>query len=206
MACPETEIELRSTAEVAAGSKLVWHNVDAYSEGQHRGIANRILQSCDVLFTSDADEVWFQDPLSLAIEQAFNDKDHNRFAVTGKIDLWRSFKYQMVDGFTPVRILTNGADGQATVHAPYLHFGYAQRLNVIEYKMHIHGHKGEIISLHGSVDNYLDKLRKWTPDNNVEDCYHPASRDIWRQAEPFNKWFMPAFMQIHPNFEKEIIE
>jgi hypothetical protein len=203
--CPDSRELLYEKCKAAAGSKLVWHDISATSEGEHRGISQNILNGCDVLFTSDADEVWYTEELDIAIEQVYNDREFSRFGVNGKVDLWRSFEWVMRDGFQPVRFIKKGNKPQGTIDAPYAHFGYAQSAKYIEYKMDIHGHKAEIIDVHGSVDAYVKKVLDWTPESNDWGFYHPASKDVWNQAEEFDKAMLPHIMRIHPNYEKELI-
>jgi hypothetical protein len=201
--CPESESQLYEIASKAS-SKVQWMRIDASGEGKHRDMHKHYIDDCDVMITTDADEVWWTEKLESAIEVAYNDKQNNRFGVSGKIDLWRSFDYQMIDWFCPVRIMTHGRNNQTNIECPYLHFGYAQSMSIIEYKMKIHGHVNEVIKLHGSVDNYLNKVRNWQPQN--ENTYHPASRDIWKKAEHYDKNLMPALMKSHPYWGKELIQ
>ena len=194
--CPDSQDELRAIAE-SASNKIEWHHVNANTEGQHRDRHKQYLSECDLMFTSDADEVWWSDNLEEAFKVAYDDKKHGSFGVTGKVDLWRSFDWQMVDGFAPVRILKQGA-GQTNIECPYLHFGYAQSMSTIDYKLRIHGHLGDIRSVHGNVDNYLNKVRKWIP--YTKSFYHPASESIWLEAEKYDKSQMPDLMKDHPYY------
>lgn len=200
--CPESEDQLRAIA-ANASTKVNWVNINDQGEGRHRNNYQRYMNQCDVMITTDADEVWWTDKLEEAIKTAYDDKYNNRFGVSGKVDLWRSFDWQMVDWFCPVRILTGGRDGQTNIVCPYLHFGYAQSMPVIEYKMKIHGHFAEVKKLHGSIDMYMNKVRNWTPDQ--DNTFHPASRDIWKKAERYDKNLMPEIMQNHVNWGREII-
>ena len=88
--CPDTQRELRAIAE-GASNKVQWTLVNANSEGHHRDNYKRYLNECDLMFTSDADEVWWTDKLESALKVAYDDKIHGSFGVTGKVDLWRSF-------------------------------------------------------------------------------------------------------------------
>lgn len=199
---PDNEDQLKEIA-YSASNKIEWVRVTEKQEGLHRGIHRRYFNECDIMFTSDADEVWWTDKLEEAIKVVSDDKQHKSFGVQGKVDLWRSFNWQMIDWFAPVRFTKNRGQGQRNIDCPYLHFGYAQTMPVIEYKMSIHGHMGDIRSVHGSPDKYLEKIRNWKPGQ--ENYFHPASKDIWEKAEPYDKQKMPDLMKGHPFYDLEII-
>jgi hypothetical protein len=202
---PDSKEELYQIATDTAKNKLFWTDIVAGNEGEHRGYGQRLAYNNDIVFTSDADEVWFPEKLESSIKTVYDDKIHKTFGVSGKIDLWRSFNWQMIDWFTPVRFSKGTGNGMLVIECPYLHMGYSQSKEVIKYKLDIHGHKSEILSLHGSIESYLQKVMDWNPETNTEDCYHPASRDIWKQAVPFDKTIMPKFMQNHINYNKVLI-
>ena len=200
--CPETENQLKEIA-FNASNKVVWKHVSEKSEGGHRGVHKQYFNECDIMFTSDADEVWWDDKLEATIKEAYDDKEFSHFGVNGKVDLWRSFDNQMIDWFAPVRILKNKGKGQRNIDCPYLHFGYAQSWEIIEYKMSIHGHIGEVRKLYGSVQNYLNVIKGWNVESDGK--FHPASRDIWKKSQPYDKSLMPDLMKDHKYYNTENI-
>lgn len=77
------------------------------------------------------------------------------------------------------------------------HMGYAQRSEIVEYKQHTHGHRGE---WRRDVDWFNDKFLA-----NAQHDTHPVGSEYWN-PEPVNPLdYMPAFMKDHPYFNLEVI-
>jgi len=85
---------------------------------------------------------------------------------------------------------------------PIYHFGYAQRPELVRYKMPIHGHRAEFRQ---PPDQWWEeKFVAWRPGNAVEDV-HPVCAGIWT-PRPFDKSELPQLMGEHPYWDVEIIE
>ena len=200
--CPETEAELKDIALQFA--KVKWHNVqNKHREGDHR---NMVLEYCtddDFMITLDSDEVMHPGHWEAALSEVGR-QTFSSYGINGFVNFWKSFNHVVKDGFQPVRIARpkyRRYMSQGTVNATIYHFGYAQREEVMSYKLAIHGHLGDIRNVHGTPDNYFNKWKRWTHPGCGVDYLHPASRDIWVDAEPFDKTTLPDILKDHPYYE-----
>lgn len=198
--CPESERELLEIVQDIAKDKLVWHQVKQTGEGNHRNLIDRFSNGYDLIFTADADEVYDTNTLYQNLKEAHQSNATN-FGLLGKVDLWKNFNWQVKDSFYPIRIKkANKRDNTTKVlNSKWWHFGYAQSPEITRYKLLIHGHISEIKKLHGSVERYYQKWLNWTQSDRI---LHPASKDIWIQAEPFDKTELPEIMKSHPLYDK----
>lgn len=199
--CPESQTELKTIAKKAAGDKLQWVDVSGKigNEHQHRNLIFQYTNGYDLVFTSDADEVWDTDHLRKAMNQAAQSKGKN-IGVEGYINLWRSFDFEVKDAFRPIRFynLRAKANVMDVVQCRVWHFGYCQRERIMRYKFDVHGHK-EIAS------DYVDrKYFAWTPDSKIK-YLHPASNDVWVEAERYDKRQMPNLLKEHSNYNKHLV-
>ncbi len=197
--CPEKESELMNIA-YSASPKVEWRKIEATQEGQHRGLIFRIAEQggYDGVLTFDADEV-FGD-LTEWIPKFHESKARN-IGFTGFKNFWRSFNFICRDGFAPIRYINlHNKDGQENFDAPVYHFGCAQRMEIMQYKLLIHGHKAEL------RDNWLrDVYQAWTPENNFGNLHLVAWKPPLWNAEPFDRYTMPEILQRHHNFDKYLI-
>jgi glycosyltransferase involved in cell wall biosynthesis len=192
--CPESEWILKSIAEVAS-HKVEWIDISGTSEGEHRNIIFQHTKDYDLLLAVDADEVWNPSSLVDVLMKAYSGTAH-RYNIAGFLNFWKSFNHVCTDGFTPARIYNlNNHDGEGILEGLVYHFGYAQALHTIEYKIRVHGHRD-------IREGWLEMYKTWTPEVQY---LHPASNDIWVTAEPFDKSKLPAILKEHPNFNKETI-
>lgn len=199
MICPDSEEDLRTIA-LNASPKVEWIKIEAYAENQHRGLIYKIAEAgnYDGVLAFDADEVMgnLTDILPLC---AASTKRHIGFS--GYINFWRSFNYACYDGFTPIRYINLrnvDAEGCDVVPATVYHFSTAQRMEIMRYKLEIHGHKSEI------RPNWLTEIYEaWTPENNIQDV-HLVAHGIWN-AVPFDKETLPEILKQHPNYNLEVI-
>lgn len=199
MPCPESEADLMNIAH-SASSKVGWRNITANGEGHHRGLIYPIAEKggYDGVLVFDADEV-FGD-LTEWIPKFAESKARN-IGFTGYVNFWKSFNHACYDGFAPIRYINlHNRDGQEDFPAPVYHFSCAQRMEIMRYKLEIHGHKAEI------RPNWLrDIYEAWTPQNNFGNLhlvsYIPP---LWNAAE-FDKNTLPEILHHHPNFNKEVI-
>lgn len=196
--CPETREELKGIAKNAGGDKVIWHDIETGSEAEHRQLIFKYSKGYDLVFTSDADEIWDSKELGAAMNQAYKMKEGN-IGIKGFINLWRSFNWHVVDQFRPIRIYNlNGNRLQGEVKCTVWHMGYCQREEIMRYKFKIHGHR--------EIDQaYVDNVYyAWKEDNQIK-YLHPASRDVWVKAEPYNKFDMPKLLIQHENFNKQYV-
>lgn len=201
MACPDSESDLKSIA-LNASPKVEWHRIEAFHEGQHRGLIYRIAEQggYDGILAFDADEIMGDLTEILPLCQA-SKKRHIGF---GKyLNFWKSFNHACTDGFTPIRYINlhnNDANGCDIVPAIVYHFSTAQRMEIMRYKLEIHGHKSEIRA------NWLtDIYQRWTPGMIIDKGLHLVAWDCWPQAIYFDKNTLPLILKEHANFHKDVI-
>lgn len=198
--CPDSAETLYNIASTAAGAKLHWHAGMWDYEGQQRDAIHAIVPDADVVLVLDADEIW---PYDLVMGCIANADLNVRTWRTPIIHFWRSF-YRAVlhDPAWPVRAIypkhTNGINGTySSMHLhPICHMGYAQRSELVEYKQHTHGHKGE-----WRKDDWFNTVFMANAQTNC----HPVGSEYWN-PEPVNPLdYMPEFMKDHPYFNMEVI-
>ncbi len=199
--CPESESDLMNIA-YSASNKVRWVKVDANMEGIHRGQIFKIAEQgkYDGILVFDADEV-FAD-ISEQIEQCWRSTKRN-IGFSKYINFWKSFNHACYDGFTPIRfhnLHNKDSNGCDVVDAMVYHFGCAQRMPIMEYKLLIHGHKSEIRK------NWLtDIYQRWQPGMGIENGLHLVANGLWPQAIPFDKTTLPDILKSHHNFTKDVI-
>ena len=191
--CPESEEELRSCYDQVA-NRTIWHNEQFGEEGSHRRRGYEMAGDALIL-QHDADEIWKSEDLESAIKFAI-DTNSKEVCIDGFINFWRSFGYACVDVWQPIRILNFNGNGKRSFPATIYHMSYAQRVEIVRYKIMVSGHKNEF-------------RPEWFNDiflaNRKEDC-HPTVKHGWWNAMPFDKLTLPKILKTHPNYEKEIIQ
>lgn len=203
--CPETRGELQAIARAVAGDKLHWHDGHWTQEGQQRDAIFQIVPNADVILVLDADEIWPAKLVEMAVQMI---KDgHGWLEVCSRVRVpmihyWRSMHRAVLhDPAYPVRILMpKQYNAEATLSTPYRinHFGYAQRPEIVEYKLKVHGHKNEF---RHDVDWFQDVFMA----NRQTDC-HPVGSEYWN-PEPVNPLdYLPEWMHEHPYYGLEVIE
>lgn len=199
MGCPERESDLMNIA-YSASKKVEWHNITATGEGQHRGLIFRFAEQggYDGVLTFDADEV-FGD-LTEWIPKFVESKARN-IGFTGYVNFFKSFNHACYDSFAPVRYINlHNRDGQENFPVPVYHFGCAQRMTIMEYKLLIHGHRAEIRPY------WLENVyKRWQPGMEIENGLHLVANGLWPQAIPFDKTTLPDILKNHFNYQKDII-
>lgn len=197
LSCPENSTQLKKIAKDAS-HKVEWRSIEVGTEGDHRNYIYKLTNGYDGVLTIDADEVFDPVDLPIAIDLAMkSDKRYIGFA--GYINFWKSFNYACYDGFTPIRFtnLHNRA-GEGVVPCKVYHFSTAQKQEIMEYKLLVHGHKNEI-----RPNWFTDVYMAWTPDNNFGDL-HLVAHGIWN-ATHFDRNTLPEILKNHPNFNKDVI-
>lgn len=223
--CPETRDELYAIASAAAGNKLRWHDGEWTYEGAQRESIHEYAPDADVILVLDSDEIWSTELAFCLVDML--KKDNNWLIRNWRVPIihyWRSF-YRCVlhDPAYPVRVINCKApDGYATYnadaqdedvkgmlsygvsgwnnnfHSRINHMGYAQRPEIVEYKILTHGHRGE---WRHDVDWFHDKFMA----NAQTDC-HPVGSEYWNPERVDPMDYMPRFMMQHPYFYKQVIE
>lgn len=200
--CPESRDELHDIAYAAAGRKLMWADGHWDYEGQQRDRINALVPDADVILALDADEVWSWDLPLAAIWLAEQSPEVSRWRVP-MVHYWRSFNRVVLhDPAFPERVIfPKGSGLTANIHTehPIHHFGYAQRPEIVEYKQHVHGHKGE---WRRDVDWFRERFMA----NAQHDC-HPVGSEYWN-PEPVDPYALglPAWMREHPYAGMEVIK
>lgn len=203
--CPDTREQLYAIAQQAAGDKLVWVDGDWTQEGQQRDYIHTLEPDADVVLVLDADEIWGDGLAESVITQAWKQTGwmgtirNLRLPI---IHYWRSF-YRCVlrDPAYPVRAIfphvLNG-EGAFATHRYINHMGYAQRAEIVQYKILTHGHKGE---WRQDVDWLQDRFMV----NAQMDC-HPVGSTYWNPERVDPLSYMPRWMQDHPYYQMSLIE
>lgn len=206
--CPETEEELYQIAADRAGSKLQWHRGVWQYEGQQRDSIHQYAPDADVIIVLDADEVWSERLVNLAVGH----KEMNLFSTrrfqqvrVQMIHYWRSMHRAVLhDPAYPIRVLYPKASHAEAIQLTnsensfISHFGYAQCPEIVAYKWRIHGHFNEL-------RRDCDWFNEVFMANRQTDC-HPVGSEFWN-VEPVNPLdYLPAWMVEHPYFGMEVIE
>lgn len=214
--CPDSKETLVDIAYRAAGAKLRWYDGVWPYEGAQRETIHEIAPHADLILVLDADEVWGEGLPRKAIDAGLSGA-----ARTWRVPIihyWRSF-YRAVlrDPAFPVRVINpHVSGGEATLDTHWYtidpkdtrlgdmwwtqlfinHFGYAQRSEIVEYKQHTHGHKGE-----WRKDDWFNT--KFMA-NAQTDC-HPVGSQYWNPEQVQPLLHMPVWMQRHPYYGLEVI-
>jgi len=211
--CPESEMQLQEAAcRFAKPGKVMWHRCSGFqNEGQHRDEMHMIAQACgaEAYLVFDADEVWDPAAAAATIENVVR---HNRAGLWLALfaNFWRSWKFMVHDGFRPVRVVDlrhprGGAQAYLTEEdqpQPVFHFGYAQSLPIMKYKIGCHGHRHE-----WRADWWDSKFMPWRADAQTNDI-HPVVFNLWPQAEPTPPHILAKLDELlpeHPNRGLDLI-
>lgn len=206
--CPDTREELYEIARKAAGNKFNWHEGVWDWEGQQRDAIHYLVPDADVVLVLDADEVWSTGLAEFAIRShGYPSTPASRLRLP-MFHYWRSFyRGIMHDPAFPERVIFPQIHGEVmttrSMSRPDLtnihHFGYAQRPEIVEYKQHTHGHKGE---WRRDCDWFRDRFMA----NAQHDC-HPVGSEYWN-PEPVDPFALglPEWMRQHKYAGMEVIE
>ena len=198
---PDSKQDLLAIAVNAAGSKLNWHEGNWLYENHQREAIYELASNAQCILVLDSDEIWDTQCLQLVQDEI----NYQGFQI--KLPLlhyWRSFyKAVMHDPAAPGRVLFPNGNRQlsltADVESYHLHhFGYAQSVKTIQYKMQIHGHLNEFRK---DCDWYKDIFLA----NRQTDC-HPVGSQFWNTEDVNPDVLLPDFMKQHKNYHKALIE
>jgi len=204
--CPDTEEELH--AEANRFAKPVWHRVSSGSEGNHNEqmLEEARSRGAHIVAIADADEIW--DPLTLAVglASAYMQDCAGRWRTKFR-HFWRSWKWSMVDHFEPIRIRDlrhpSDVDGILENAVPIFHFGYAQRPELIRYKLTCTSHQPEF------KPSWFDgKYLAWKHDDvSTHTDLHPVIDNFWTaQPTPADVLAkLDVLMPTHPYRDLDLI-
>lgn len=193
----ESRESLQTIAKQEAGNKLVWIDGDWNIEGQQRDSIHEYCPEADLILVLDYDEIW---NTGLARQAIVKCMMHN--AKTYRLPMvhfWRNFnKAFLHDPALPIRIIKPSGNGECYLDTSHkiAHMGYAIPTGLLQYKMHIHGHRAEL-----RQDDWFTK--KWCA-NAQEDC-HPVGSDHWNTEDVNPLDYMPVWMQSHPYYGLKVI-
>jgi len=195
---PDTKEELYDIA-MTISEKVKWADGEFFGENKHREWILQKAKGFDLVFTLDSDEIVNQEDIGPALEAAYK-SNARQIAINGFINFWKSFDHVCMDGFQPIRIQNlRNASGQETVNCRIYHFGYCQRLETMQYKWNVSGHKNEL------RNNWINsKYLAWSRENQIQDL-HPVAMNLWN-AQPFDKTTLPELLKNHPNYNKAVVE
>lgn len=196
--CPETRDELYVIARQAAGDKLVWIDGRWGWEGQQRDSIFQYAPDADVILVVDSDEVYADGLAQDAIAFAQSADVRNiRLPFT---HLWRSFHRGFAhDPAYPTRVICPKIAGDETTmptNKRIWHYGYAQRSEIVGFKLNTHGHRGEF---RRDVDWFNDVFLT----NRQYDC-HVVGSDYW-DCEDIDLTLLPSVLENHPYRHLQVI-
>lgn len=201
--CPDTWETLAAIA-TGVSYKVQWHQGVYRSESEHRAEIYRLEPDADVIVVVDSDEVWTPSGLTDALY--FAALSDTRFGRVPMWHYWRSFQRGFTkDPACPIRIIKPKmkegeflAAGRPVAVAERVihHFGYAQRSDIVRYKMGIHGHRNEF---RRDVNWFDDVFMA----NRQTDC-HPVGSEYWN-AEAIPDSAIPEILAEHPYRHLEVI-
>lgn len=206
--CPDSHATLAKIAQDAAGDKLHWYDGAWSHEGAQRDTIHQLVPDADVIFVLDADEIWSPSIINWALAATI-DPINNKPRYDGisrvrvpMVHFWRSFHRAVIhDPAYPERIIFPKSHDavtitQGTLHGYIAHLGYSQRSEIVEFKQHTHGHRGQWRS-----DDWFNTVFMANAQVNC----HPVGSEYWspEAVDPLD--YMPEFMAEHPYFNLELI-
>lgn len=201
--CPDSRERLFTEALIGAGGKLRWYDGVWHAENQHRSAIFEVpgAKDANIVVILDADEIWSAGAISGAIEQA------RRFQVRNlrvpMVHFWRSFHRAILhDPAYPERIIcphiTGHSENTADVgRARISHLGYSLPIDITQYKWRIHGHQSQYRK---DCDWFEERFL-----SNADRDLHPVGSDYWNAERVNPADYMPAWMQEHPYWSREVI-
>ena len=197
--CPESRDELYEIARQAAGNKFRWHEATWAHEGQQRDSIHQYAPNADVILVVDADEIYEDGLAQEAIDFALN-SDAQRIRLPF-LHLWRSFYRGFAhDPAYPERVISpkkSGATVTMQTDKRVWHAGYAQRPEIVAYKLGTHGHRAEF-------RRDVDWLNDVFLTNRQDDC-HPCGSEYWN-CEDIDQSKLPTPLLNHPYRYLGVIE
>ena len=197
--CPDTRDELLDVVFNTVPYAR-WYDCDQWPNEGAQFDDGRRRTDADIVIKLDADEIWAPGLLRDAVRHGIESK--TREVRVGMRHYWRSFyKAFTQDPAFPGRIYFkeftsgetsyNSPDSRHRIH----HLGYCETLDIVRYKMSIHGHINEF---RNDVNWFEDVYKA----NRQTDC-HPIGSDSWSNPDDV----VPLEIMLnHPFAKLEIIE
>jgi glycosyltransferase involved in cell wall biosynthesis len=201
--CPDSEADLKASVFesgiLADLDKVRWYDHTGWENEGHQFNAGWEYTDVDVIVKLDADECWAPGLLEAVVAHAVEQNCYETRVLLRHY--WRSFHRAFThDPAAPGRVYIrhlpkqettyHSADNAMRIH----HYGYAERVSVVRYKMSIHGHRGEFTN-----PNWFEEVYA---ANRQTDC-HPIGMDSWAHPNPVTP---PDFMLDHPYAQLTLIE
>lgn len=201
--CPDSREDLLASVFdsglLADPDKVRWYDHEGWNNEGDQFNAGWAYTDADIIVKLDADELYPPGLLQKAIEHGLRANCYETRLPL--VHLWRSFyKGFTKDPAAPGRIYIRSLPKQETTYWPpndldrIWHGGYAQSLDVVQYKISIHGHRSEFRD-----PNWFENVYAV---NRQFDC-HPIGSDEWMSVESITP---PDFMLDHPYAQLELIE
>jgi hypothetical protein len=206
---PDTEADLRREAHRFLHKPLIWHTINARTEGEHRDNMIRVAHEvgAEQYLVVDADEVWNPEAARETLDAVAQANRAGRW-LARFANFWRSTKWMVHDHFMPIRVVDMRHSLQQDAYLtpemqplPVYHFGYAQTLRTMNYKLGCHGHKAEF-----KPGWYENKFINWTPEATD---LHPCVNNLWDRAHPTDPGTLTQVKKVlegHPYLDLEIIK
>ena len=193
--CPDSREELYDIARLFNAH---WHDGTYANESAHRDFAVNtcFADGADMVLVVDADEVWDPDLLSQVLTAARDSRA--RVCRVNASHLWRSVNWICYDEAMPARIVKRDGSGEYYINSKpgFWHFGYAQSVKTVRYKMSIHGHKNEL-----RPGWFGKKFVSWRP--GIGDV-HPTNENFWHPI-PFDRQVLFGLIGDNPYYNNGII-
>lgn len=204
--CPDTRQELFEIAAETAGDKLRWREGLWDYEGQQRDMIYEWCPDADLIFVIDSDEIWPANLAGMVMGQVLASRA--RAHRLPMIHFYRDLHHAVLNDVAfPVRAICPWKKRQNTPEVtlsqlpPICHLGYAIPPALMEYKLRIHGHRGEM---------------RWTPENYVQQVYtnpnrwkdvHPTNVNYWDMSEVHPEIYLPPWvLNEHPYMSRSAID
>lgn len=198
LVCPDSENDLHARAWEAAGLKLRWHSGSWLQENEQRNAIHYYAPDATAIVIVDSDEAYEDGMAEDAIQYGLS--VGCRSLRLPFVHMWRTFTRGFAhDPAYPTRVLFPNQMREAVTlpsDKRVWHYGYAQRSEIVKYKMLTHGH--------------LNEFRKdvnWFEDvfmaNRQFDC-HPIGSEWWN-CEDIDLTNLPIVLRNHPYRHLELI-
>lgn len=210
--CPDSREELEAEARRFATTPLFWHTVTGTNDEHiHRMVMHDTVKArgAEVYLLADADEVWDVETAKQAIEYVHNANSAGRWLVNF-CHFWRSFKWTVADAFRPIRIVDTRRPLDQDAHLPkeaqpwpVFHFGYAQTLQTMRYKLTCHSHSTEL-----RPEWLEERFIPWRPGAEDVDLHPVMKGNFWTVRPPSDEIIdhLGKILGDHPHYSKELIE
>lgn len=154
----------------------------------------------DVVMAVDADEIWEPEHLLKTLDYVI--EHDNMIWRVPFVHYWKSLYRVCHDPaqphrFTDVTSFNKDDNYVPAIYGSVHHFGYAQSLELVEYKLSIHGHKAEI------RPNWFEEV--YSNPGRMFDL-HPTNRNFWNCSYTTPNAELQKLLFDHPYYDIRNIE